>query len=63
MNGKIAPKSIVIGSADLIAERGKQNPMARYGEFSGVLSGLRTAGLFVGNIGSIQREDSAICAK
>ena len=40
MNGKIAPKSIVIGAADLIPEGGRQNPSARYGEYSGVLPGF-----------------------
>jgi hypothetical protein len=40
VNGKIAPKSIVIGAADLIPQRGRQNPSARYGEFAGVLPGF-----------------------
>ena len=45
MNGKIAPKSNVIGVADLIALWGRQNPSARHGECTGGASGVRTAGM------------------
>ena len=40
MNGKIAPKSIVIEVADLIPLRGRQKSRMRYGKCSELLPGF-----------------------
>ena len=40
MNGKIAPKSIVIEVADLILQRGRQKLRMRHGECTELLPGF-----------------------
>jgi hypothetical protein len=40
VNGKIAPKSILIEVADPISRRGRQNPRLRHGECPGMLPGF-----------------------
>jgi hypothetical protein len=40
VNGKIAPKSIVLEVADPIPHRGRQKPKPRHGEWSGRLPGF-----------------------
>ena len=45
MNGKIAPKSIVVGVADPISQRGRQHLGSRDGERRQGASGVRTVGM------------------
>ncbi len=45
MNGDIAPKSNVVGAADLISLWGRQNLQDAYRQVSWGASGVRTAGM------------------
>lgn len=41
MNGNVAPKSNLVGVADLVSQWGKQNSRKRNGEFYGILPGYK----------------------
>ena len=52
MNGKIAPKSIVVGGADPISQGGRQHLAPRDGEWQQGASGVRTVGMLKGLTGT-----------